>query len=111
MSLHKGRRLLVAVPIAFCLSGGAAAQTGPTVTIVERPPAWTSKTSATFGFETSEPTGLQCRLDFARNPSATWASCADGYTISGPLGEGRHDLEVRPDWVARPSIRGRGGLT
>src|SRR5207342_1076017 len=39
----------------------------------------------------------QCRLDFARNPSATWVSCADGYTISGPLGEGRHDLDVRPD--------------
>ncbi len=97
MSLHKGRRLLVAVPVALCLSAGAAAQTGPTVTIVSGPPAWTAKTSATFRFETSEPTGLQCRLDFVRDPSATWASCADGYTISGPLAEGRHDLEVRPD--------------
>jgi hypothetical protein len=100
MSLHTGRRLLIAVPVALCLSGAASAQTGPTVTVVSGPPAlpaWTGETSATFGFETSEPTGLECRLDFARDSSATWVPCADGYTIQGPLAEGPHDLEVRPD--------------
>jgi hypothetical protein len=82
----------MAVPVALCLSGAASAQTGPTVAVVSGPPAWTDETSATFGFETSEPTDLECRLDFA-----TWVPCADGYTIPGPLGEGRHDLDVRPD--------------
>ncbi|HEY7563258.1 MAG TPA: hypothetical protein VH650_13885 [Gaiellaceae bacterium] len=94
MSLHTGRRLLIAVSVALCLSGAAAAsaQAGPTVTIVSGPPAWTKEANATFRFRTSEPADLECRLD-----SASWEPCGEAHTIPGPLGEGRHDLDVRPE--------------
>jgi hypothetical protein len=86
------------VPVAACvLSGTATAQAIPTVTIVDGPPIWTAETSATFHFETSEPTGIDCRLDIHRDASAEWEPCVDGHTVEGPLAEGRHVLEVRAD--------------
>jgi hypothetical protein len=109
------RRLLVcaaAVTAAILLYASAGAATAPaaTVTITQGPPYWTAATDASFRFSTMDP--LECRLDAHRDTLAGWAPCADPYTVTGPLADGRHVLEVRPtgdpaaadSWVWRVDV-------
>jgi hypothetical protein len=62
----------------------------PVVTLSEKPPALTNRTSATFGFSSSKPNStFECRLD-----DATFASCASPRAYD-QLGDGSHTFAVR----------------
>jgi hypothetical protein len=97
-SAHGARRLSITIAAAICLGVPTSALAGADdVRIVSGPPFWTNETSATFGLSSTVPGAFECRLDAHVDPGADWEPCADGHTVSGPLGEGRHVLQARTD--------------
>ena len=65
--------------------------TGPDVTINSVPPNPTNQTSASFGFQSADPTAtFECQLD-----TGGFSACTSTQFYPGPLSEGPHTFYVR----------------